>query len=98
MTLPLLDVLPLFMEKPDMLLKSMKGKLDVGDLRAWWPEALEKLTATPLTLRSDHQSAVYNLAPIQPDPFDRLPIAQATAEDLTLASTHTDIPTYASAP
>ena len=35
----------------EVLLKSMKGKLNVGAPRAWWPDALDKLTATPLSLR-----------------------------------------------
>lgn len=48
----------------EVLIKSMKGKLDVGDPRAWWPEALDKLTATPLPLRPDHISEVYQLEPI----------------------------------
>lgn len=70
----------------EVLLKSMKGKLEVGDPRAWWPDALDKLTATPLPLRPDHISEVFNLAPIHQDPFDRVLIAQARIEDLTLVS------------
>jgi PIN domain nuclease of toxin-antitoxin system len=81
----------------EVLLKSMKGKLDVGDPRVWWPEALDKLTATPLPLRPDHISAIYNLEPIHQDPFDRVLIAQTTVEGLTLVSTDSDIPKYASA-
>jgi PIN domain nuclease of toxin-antitoxin system len=81
----------------EVLLKNMKGKLDVGDPRAWWPEALDKLTATPLPLRPDHISEVYNLEPIHQDPFDRVLIAQAKVEDLTLVTTDSDIPKYASA-
>jgi len=81
----------------EVLLKSTKGKLDVGDPRAWWPEALEKLTATALPLRPDHISEIYNLEPIHNDPFDRALIAQATVEDLTLLTTDTVIPRYTSA-
>ena len=71
--------------------------LDVGDPRAWWPDALDKLTATPLSLRPDHISEVYNLEPIHQDPFDRMLIAQAKVEDLTLVTTDSEIPKYASA-
>ena len=74
----------------------MKGKLDVGDPRAWWPEALDQLTATPLALRPDHISAIYTLEPIHQDPFDRALIAQATVENLTLVTTDSEIPKYAS--
>jgi len=81
----------------EVLLKSTKGKLDVGDPRAWWPEALEKLTATALPLRPDHISEIYNLEPIHNDPVDRALIAQATVEDLTLLTTDAVIPRYTSA-
>ena len=80
-----------------MLLKSVKGKLDVGDPRAWWPDALDKLAATSLPLRPDHISEVYNLEPIHQDPFDRVLVAQAKVEDLTLVTIDSDIPKYASA-
>jgi PIN domain nuclease of toxin-antitoxin system len=81
----------------EVLLKSMKGKLNVGAPRAWWPDALDKLTATPILLRPDHISEVYHLEPIHQDPFDRVLIAQAKVEDLTLVTTDSDIPKYASA-
>ena len=81
----------------EVLLKSMKGKLDVGDPRAWWPDALDKLAATSLPLRPDHISEVYNLEPIHQDPFDRVLVAQAKVEDLTLVTIDSDIPKYASA-
>ncbi len=35
----------------EVLLKSMKGRLEVGEPRAWWLDALDKLGATPLPLR-----------------------------------------------
>jgi PIN domain nuclease of toxin-antitoxin system len=60
----------------EVLLKSMKGKLDVGAPRVWWPDAFDTLTAKPLPLRPDHIAEVYNLGPIHQDPFDRALIAQ----------------------
>jgi PIN domain nuclease of toxin-antitoxin system len=80
----------------EVLLKTMKGKLDVGDPRAWWPDALDQLAAVPLPLRPDHISEIYDLAPIHQDPFDRALIAQAIVEGLVLATTDHDIPKYAS--
>ena len=80
----------------EVLLKSMKGKLDVGDPRDWWPDALEKLTAKPLPLRPDHISKVYSLQPIHQDPFDRMLIAQARIENLALVTTDGNIPKYSS--
>lgn len=80
----------------EVLLKRMKGNLDVGDPRSWWRDALDQLAATPLALRAEHVAGVYGLPPIHKDPFDRMLIAQAIAEELELVTTDADIPTYAS--
>jgi len=80
----------------EVMLKSMKGALDVGDPRAWWSEALEQLAATPLVLRPQHIAAVYALPPIHKDPYDRVLIAQATVEGLALVSSDGEIARYAS--
>ena len=80
----------------EVMLKSMKGTLDVGDPRIWWREALEQLAATVLLLRPDHVAAVYGLPPIHKDPFDRMLIAQATVEGLALVSVDGEIARYAS--
>lgn len=80
----------------EVVLKSTKGKLSVGDPRLWWMEALEKLAATPLLLRPDHIAEIPALAPIHQDPFDRALIAQAIAERLTFVSSDADVSRYAS--
>ena len=80
----------------EVMLKSMKGNLDVGDPRSWWVDALDQLAATPLTLRPEHVAGLYALPPIHRDPFDRMLIAQAVAEELTLVTTDAEIPKYAS--
>ena len=80
----------------EVMLKSMKGKLDVGDPRIWWSEALDQLAATPLVLRPQHITELYALPPIHKDPFDRMLIAQAAAEGLTLVSSDSDIMRYSS--
>ncbi|MDQ2773415.1 MAG: type II toxin-antitoxin system VapC family toxin [Acidobacteriota bacterium] len=80
----------------EVLLKSMKGKLDVGDPGVWWTDALEKFSATALPLRSEHVAAMRDLKPIHQDPFDRALIAQATVEGLTLVTLDSEIPQYAS--
>jgi PIN domain nuclease of toxin-antitoxin system len=81
----------------EVLLKSMKGKLEVGDPRAWWKDALDQLAATPLLIRPEHIARVYSLPPHHQDPFDRVLIAQALEEGLTLVSTCEVIPRYAEA-
>ena len=80
-----------------VVLKSMKGSLDVGDPRSWWTDALEQLAATPLPLRPEHIAEVYALPPLHKDPFDRVLIAQAVVEGLKLVTTDGEIPRYASA-
>jgi PIN domain nuclease of toxin-antitoxin system len=80
----------------DVMLKSMKGRLDVGDPRAWWFDALDQLAATPLLLRPEHIAGVYALPPIHKDPFDRMLIAQAIVERLALVTADGEIARYAS--
>ncbi len=80
----------------EVMLKSMKGKLDVGNPRLWWKEALEQLNARVLALRPDHIGAIYNLPPIHKDPFDKMLIAQATVEGLALVTIDGVIAQYAS--
>ncbi len=80
----------------EVLLKTMKGALDVGEPRTWWLDALDQLAATPLVLRPEHVSEVSALPPIHKDPFDRILIAQAIVEDLTLVTKDEEISRYAS--
>lgn len=80
----------------EVMLKSMKGSLDVGDPRSWWLDALEQLAATVLVLRPQHVSGLSGLAAIHKDPFDRVLIAQAAWEGLTLISADGEIARYAS--
>ena len=80
----------------EVLLKSMKGTLKVGDPRTWWRDALDQLAATPLALRAEHVAEVGTLPPLHKDPFDRVLIAQATAEELGLVTIDGEIPRYAS--
>ena len=81
----------------EVLLKSMKGNLTVGDPRTWWHDALEQLAATPLRLRPAHIAGVYSLPPIHKDPFDRVLIAQAIEEALELVTMDGEILRNASA-
>lgn len=78
----------------EVLLKSMKGKLDVGDPRVWWTEAIDQLGATPVPLRPDHIAAVFALESIHQDPFDRALIGQAIVEQFTLVTMDREISKY----
>ena len=79
----------------EVVLKSMKGALDVGDPRQWWTEALDVFGARALPVRPEHAATLYDLPPIHKDPFDRMLIAQAIATDLVLVTTDREIPKYA---
>jgi PIN domain nuclease of toxin-antitoxin system len=81
----------------EVMLKSMKGKLDVGEPRTWWRDALTQLAATPLVLRPEHVSAVCALPSHHKDPFDRILIAQAIIEDLPLITVDGEMASYTSA-
>lgn len=74
----------------------MQGKLDVGDPRQWWAEALDVFGAQALPVRPEHAAEICNLPFIHKDPFDRMLIAQAIATDLTLVTTDDEIARYAS--
>lgn len=80
----------------EVVLKSMKGTLDVGEPRAWWGDALDQMAATPLALRPEHVTEVCALPPIHKDPFDRMLIAQAGVEDLTVLTTDGEMKRYTS--
>ena len=79
----------------EVILKAMKGTLDVGDPRTWWTDTLDALQLLPLFLRPEHVGAIWDLPPIHRDPFDRALIAQAIVEDLTMLTTDGVIPKYA---
>lgn len=80
----------------EVLIKSMKGTLDVGDPRLWWADALGQLAADPLPLQPRHIAEIAALPAWHSDPFDRALIAQATVENLTLVTTDREIGRYAS--
>jgi len=80
----------------EVSLKAAKGKLDIGDARAWWRDALEELAATSLPLRPEHVAELHNIPSLHSDPFDRVLIAQAATESLALVTTDAEIQRYTS--
>jgi PIN domain nuclease of toxin-antitoxin system len=80
----------------EVAIKSAKGKLDVGDPRAWWAGTLEQLSASALSLQPRHVAELLELPPLHGDPFDRALIAQAKVEGLALITADGEIPRYAS--
>jgi PIN domain nuclease of toxin-antitoxin system len=80
----------------EVLLKSGKGKLLIEDTSAWWQTSQTDLAATALPLRPDHVARIPYLSAYHQDPFDRVLIAQAIVEELTLVTTDAEIARYTS--
>ena len=80
----------------EVMLKTMKGLLLVGYPQAWWQDTLDILCATSLPLKPEHVTGVDGLPFHHRDPFDRMLIAQAAVEDLTLVTSDREISKYKS--
>ena len=78
------------------VLLNQASKLLIGDPRAWWQTAQTDLAATALPLRPDHVARISQLSAFHQDPFDRVLIAQAIVEELTLVTTDAEIARYTS--
>jgi PIN domain nuclease of toxin-antitoxin system len=80
----------------EVMIKAMKQVFEVGDPVVWFNRTKEDLGLRQLLLRPEHVSAVFLLPPIHQDPFDRVLIGQAIAEQLTLLTTDAVMERYAS--
>jgi PIN domain nuclease of toxin-antitoxin system len=80
----------------EVTIKAAKGSLKMDSPNDWWVEALDKLVATALPIYPQHVGALHRLPVIHKDPFDRIQIAQATLEGLTLVTADAEIARYAS--
>lgn len=78
----------------EVMIKSMKGSLDVGDPRQWWTDTIDALNLRPVLLRPEHIAALRTLGPHHSDPFDRALIAQAIAEKLAVLTTDAAFASY----
>lgn len=68
----------------EVIIKARKGQLAISDPVAWWQRASKLLGAEVLSIRANHVSALQTLPEHHRDPFDRILIAQAIADELTL--------------
>lgn len=79
----------------ELAIKSRGGKLRLRDpLAAWMPETLEQRGIGALNVTIAHAIAVANLPDHHADPFDRLLIAQAQLEDLTIVTSDAALEDY----
>lgn len=75
----------------EISIKMRLGKLDApGDLAA----VVQQSELTPLVITLEHADAAGALPPIHADPFDRMLVAQAQLEDLTIATRDPRISQY----
>jgi PIN domain nuclease of toxin-antitoxin system len=75
----------------EIAIKKSLGKLRAPDN---YLEALERYRFTPLDITSEHALAVEHLPPHHQDPFDRLLVAQAMLEKLTIITHDARIAAY----
>jgi PIN domain nuclease of toxin-antitoxin system len=66
----------------EVVIKTQKGLLTIGDLPVWWRRATELIAARVLPIRASHVASLASLPLHHKDPFDRILIAQAIAEGL----------------
>jgi PIN domain nuclease of toxin-antitoxin system len=72
----------------EMAIKSRTGRLKLAEpLDRWFPRQLERDGFRMLSVSVDHAVAVASLPDHHHDPFDRLLIAQAQIEGLTIVTT-----------
>ena len=75
----------------ELAIKSAIGKLRIPDDLS---DQLRAARFIPLSITVEHALEVRRLDPLHGDPFDRLLVAQARAEDLTLVTRDTRLAAY----
>lgn len=81
----------------EVVIKAAKGRLELGDPRLWWQRAVLNLRAGVLPLMPEHIHQLSQLPRLHQDPFDRVLVAQAMCERLTLLSPDRAVAAYGSA-
>ena len=79
----------------EIAIKSADGRIELLDPPATYiPQQMEANGFSGLAIQLHHALAVHTLPPIHRDPFDRMLLAQAVAEDLTLITHDREIARY----
>jgi PIN domain nuclease of toxin-antitoxin system len=78
----------------EIVIKCGTGGLRIADPARSLPDWLTRLGACLLSIEAAHAYALHGLPPIHRDPFDRLLVAQAIAEDLPLLTSDERIQQY----
>ena len=78
----------------EIVIKVRKGLLEIADPVSWWNRASQLLGAEVLPIRASHVGAIAGLPGIHRDPFDRILVAQAIVEGLSLITSDQQIGAY----
>ena len=78
----------------ESMVKSNRRQLNVGNPILWWQQASAELKSRTLSIRADHVSALHELPEHHRDPFDRMLIAQALVDNLTILTSDQAIHRY----
>jgi PIN domain nuclease of toxin-antitoxin system len=70
----------------ELVLKSNKPGALIGDPLPWWEKYVVRSQIPTLAIRTAHIRVLAGLPHVHKDPFDRILVAQALAEGLTLAT------------
>lgn len=82
----------------ELAIKQGLGKLTVGsDVRTWIRRVTRELALDHLPVTAEHAAAVEHLPDVHRDPFDRLLVAQAVAEDALLLTADDRLTAYGDA-
>jgi len=78
----------------ELISKCGTGKMSITQATTTLPAWVNNLGARVLPLEAAHAYAAYGLPLLHKDPFDRMLIAQAVADDLTLVTSDEAIQRY----
>jgi PIN domain nuclease of toxin-antitoxin system len=70
----------------ELVLKASKPGALVADPLPWWTKYVTRSGIPALAIRTNHIRALAALPELHKDPFDRILVAQALAEGMTLVS------------
>jgi len=78
----------------ELVLKSRKPGALIADPLPWWGKYVVRARIPALAIRTAHIRVLAGLPEFHKDPFDRILIAQALAEGLTLATKDSTLARY----
>ena len=78
----------------ELVLKAREPGCLVADPLPWWDQFVLRPRIPTLAIRTSHIRALAGLPDLHKDPFDRILVAQALAEGLTLVSKDGELARY----